>query len=52
MNTKEIIETTEKYYLPVFGRAQVAWDHGEGCKLYDADGKNILITLQALRLIP
>ena len=39
MNTKEIIETTEKYYLPVFGRAQVAWDHGQGCKLYDADGK-------------
>ena len=39
MNTKEIIETTEKYYLPVFGRAQIAWDHGEGCKLYDADGK-------------
>lgn len=39
MNTNEIIETTEKYYLPVFGRAQVAWDHGQGCKLYDADGK-------------
>lgn len=39
MNTKEIIETTEKYYLPVFGRYQIALDHGKGCKLYDTDGK-------------
>lgn len=39
MNTKEIIEITEKYYLPVFGRNQIAWDHGKGCKLYDAENK-------------
>lgn len=42
MNTKEIIETTEKYYLPVFGRAQIALDHGDGCYLYDTDGKKYL----------
>lgn len=39
MDTKEIIAITEKYYLPVFGRNQIAWDHGAGCKLYDTDGK-------------
>jgi acetylornithine/N-succinyldiaminopimelate aminotransferase len=39
MNTKEIIDTTEKYYLPVFGRPPIALDHGKGCTLYDADGK-------------
>lgn len=38
MNTKEIISTTEKYYLPVFGRNQIAIDHGEGVYLYDTDG--------------
>jgi acetylornithine/N-succinyldiaminopimelate aminotransferase len=37
MNTKEIIDTTEKYYLPVFGRS-LAIDHGKGCTLYDTDG--------------
>lgn len=39
MQTKDIIATTEKYYLPVFGRCQIALDHGQGCKLYDTDGK-------------
>ena len=39
MNTKEIIEQTDKYYLPVFGRNQIALDHGKGCKLYDAEGR-------------
>jgi len=39
LNTKEIIEQTDKYYLPVFGRNQIALDHGKGCKLYDAEGR-------------
>ncbi|MFA7068876.1 MAG: aminotransferase class III-fold pyridoxal phosphate-dependent enzyme, partial [Acidaminococcaceae bacterium] len=39
MKTKEIIEQTDKYYLPVFGRNQIALDHGKGCKLYDVEGK-------------
>ncbi len=42
MNTQEIITTTEQYYLPVFGRAPIALDHGDGCYLYDADGKKYL----------
>lgn len=40
MNTQEIIAQTEQYYLPVFGRYQVALDHGKGCMLYDVDGKS------------
>jgi len=39
LKTKEIIEQTDKYYLPVFGRNQIALDHGKGCKLYDVEGK-------------
>ena len=32
MNTKEIIEQTDKYYLPVFGRNQIALDHDKAIK--------------------
>ncbi len=39
MKTEEIIEQTDKYYLPVFGKNQIALDHGKGCKLYDVEGK-------------
>ena len=28
--------------MPVFGRAPIALDHGDGCYLYDADGKKYL----------
>ena len=42
MDTKTIIEETEKYYLPVFSRYQVALDHGKGCKLYDVKGKEYI----------
>lgn len=42
MDTKTIIDKTEKYYLPVFGRYQLALTHGKGCKLYDAEGNEYL----------
>ncbi|HIU63438.1 MAG TPA: acetylornithine transaminase [Candidatus Avacidaminococcus intestinavium] len=42
MNTQEIIQTTEQYYLPVFSRNQIVLDHGKGCKVYDKDGKEYL----------
>lgn len=38
MKTETVIEQTEKYYLPVFGRYPVVIDHGRGCKVYDAEG--------------
>ena len=42
MDAKTIIDQTEQYYLPVFGRYQLALTHGKGCKLYDADGNEYL----------
>lgn len=42
MDTKSIIEMTDRYYLPVFGRYQVALTHGKGAYLYDADGNAYL----------
>lgn len=42
MDQKTIIADTEQYYLPVFGRNQIALDYGKGCKLYDVDGNEYL----------
>lgn len=42
MNTRTIIEETDKYYLPVFSRYQIALTHGKGCKVYDAEGNEYL----------
>lgn len=42
MDAKTIIDQTEQYYLPVFGRYQLALTHGNGCKLYDAEGNEYL----------
>ena len=35
MNKQTVIEQTEKYYLPVFGRYQMVMDHGQGCRVWD-----------------
>lgn len=51
MDAKTIIDQTEKYYLPVFGRYQLALTHGKGCKLYDADGNEYLDFQQGQQLI-
>ena len=42
MDSKTIIAETDKYYLPVFSRYKVAFTHGKGCYLYDAEGKPYL----------
>jgi acetylornithine/N-succinyldiaminopimelate aminotransferase len=42
MDSKTIIAETDKYYLPVFSRYKVAFTHGKGCYLYDAEGKAYL----------
>jgi len=42
MDQKTIIAETDKYYLPVFSRYQIAFTHGQGCYLYDADGNAYL----------
>ena len=38
MDKKTVIEQTEKYYLPVFGRNQMVIDHGQGCHVWDNEG--------------
>ena len=42
MLRQEAIDTAEKYYLPVFGRLPLVLDHGQGCKVYDMNGKEYI----------
>lgn len=39
---KDCIEITDKYYMPVFNRYPLVLDHGQGCYVYDADGRKYL----------
>ncbi|WP_418532785.1 aspartate aminotransferase family protein [Phascolarctobacterium succinatutens] len=38
MDKKAIIEETEKYYLPVFGRYPMVMEFGQGCRVWDNEG--------------
>ena len=38
MDKKAIIEETEKYYLPVFGRYPMVMELGQGCREWDNEG--------------
>lgn len=38
MDKKAIIEETEKYYLPVFGRYPMVMELGQGCRAWDNEG--------------
>lgn len=38
MDKKAIIEETEKYYLPVFGRYPMVMELGQGCRVWDDEG--------------
>lgn len=38
MDKKKIIEETEKYYLPVFGRYPMVMELGQGCRVWDNEG--------------
>ena len=38
MDKKTIIEETEKYYLPVFGRYPMVMELGHGCRVWDNEG--------------
>lgn len=38
MDKKNIIEETEKYYLPVFGRYPMVMELGQGCRVWDNEG--------------
>lgn len=38
MDKKAILEETEKYYLPVFGRYPMVMELGQGCRVWDNEG--------------
>ena len=42
MNKQTVIEQTEKYSLPVFGRYQMVMDHGQGCRVWDNEGNEYI----------
>ncbi len=42
MNTQEIMKEADECLLHVYNRFPVAFDHGEGVRLYDAEGKEYL----------
>lgn len=42
MNTAEIVEKNSKYVMNSYGRISVAFEKGEGTKIWDADGNEYL----------
>ena len=42
MSFEDIKIIDNKYYMPVFNRADVCFTHGQGCKLYDINNKEYL----------
>ena len=39
---REVLTRDEEYLLPVYARYPVVMERGEGCKLFDVDGKEYL----------
>ena len=42
MNKQQVVEMTEQYYMPVFGRYNLVLSHGDGPYVYDNEGKKYL----------
>ncbi len=42
MDKDTVIQQTEQYYLPVFGRYPLVLNHGKGCKVYDSEGNEYI----------
>lgn len=38
MNTNELIEAEDKYFINTFARQPIVLDHGKGVKVWDKDG--------------
>ena len=47
MNMQEYIEEAEKDLLHTYNRYQVVFDHGDGVKLYDIEGKEYYTLVEA-----
>lgn len=48
MDKKAIIEETEKYYLPVFGRYPMVMELGQGCRVWDNEGNEYVDTFAGI----
>jgi predicted acetylornithine/succinylornithine family transaminase len=42
MNTEQIIELTEQYIMPTYGRLPIAFVRGQGARVWDAEGNEYL----------
>ncbi len=42
MNNQQVIELSQRYLMPTYSPLPVAFVQGEGCQLWDADGKEYL----------
>jgi len=42
MNTQEIMQLTDQYILPTYGRLPMAFVRGDGARLWDAEGNQYL----------
>ena len=40
MNTKELIEAEDKYFVNTFTRQPIVLDHGEGLEVWDIEGNH------------
>lgn len=48
MSDNAVIAKTEQYYMPVFSRCPVVLEYGQGCYLYDDQGKKYLDVLAGI----
>lgn len=51
LNNAEIAALTGKYVMPTYGRLPLAFVRGEGCRLWDADGKMYLDFLAGISVV-
>ncbi|MCC6748195.1 MAG: acetylornithine transaminase [Deltaproteobacteria bacterium] len=51
MNLQEIIDATSRYIIPTYGRLPVAFERGEGCRLWDTEGKEYLDLLSGIAVM-
>ena len=42
MNTNELIEAEDKYFINTFARQPIVLDHGKGVKVWDKDGNEYI----------
>lgn len=48
MERQDIIDTAEKYYLPVFKRLPLVLDHGQGAHVWDTNGREYIDCLAGI----